>query len=100
MVGQGTRRQSTVLPSKRAAGMRGMSTDAGDEGPVLPPRDPRRKPRGTTVNLPGYMWDQLDEIADASGEYSRNEVIQLFLENRILAWQREQATKKGTKKNT
>jgi hypothetical protein len=44
------------------------------------------------------MWDQLAEIARASGEYSRNEVIQLFLENRITAWHKELASKRSVKK--
>lgn len=69
-----------------------------DEGPVLPPKDPRRRSRGTTINLPQYMWDELDHISEASGEYSRNEVIQLFLENRIAAWHKEQSAKKTSKK--
>ena len=98
MSGSGARRPSAVLPSRRVLEKRGMSADPGDDGPVLPPRDPRRKSRGTTVNLPVYMWDELDEIAEASGEYSRNEVIQLFLENRISAWRKEQSSQKGTKK--
>lgn len=75
-----------------------MSSDPLEEGPVLPPRDPLRKPRGTTINLPQYLWDELDQIAESSKEYSRNEVIQLFLENRVTAWRKEQNTKKAPKK--
>lgn len=91
------RRPSVVLPPKRLQRPGKMSTDP-EEGPVLPPKDPRRKTRGTTINLPGYMWDELDRIAELSGEYSRNEVIQLFLENRIAAWHKEQSAKKTPKK--
>lgn len=91
------RRPSAVLPPKRMGRPGKMSVDPED-GPVLPPRDPRRKSRGTTINLPEYVWDELDRIAEMSGEYSRNEVIQIFLENRIAAWNREQSAKRTPKK--
>lgn len=94
----GARRTSSVLPPRRLRGVEKMSPNSNEEWPVLPPKDPKQKPRGTTVNLPGYMWDQLDEIAKASGEYSRNEVIQFFLENRIAAWREEMSARKSTKK--
>jgi hypothetical protein len=75
-----------------------MNSDPDDEGAVLPPKDPKKQLKQTTLALPVYMWDQLAEIARASGEYSRNEVIQLFLENRITAWHKELASKRSVKK--
>ena len=69
----------------------------GERPPVVPPRDPSKKPKQISVYLPKYIWDRLDEIARVSGEYTRNEIIQLFLENRIAAWLDEQ-TRKNTKK--
>ena len=92
------RRRSMVLPPKRLRDTNKMNSDPEDEGAVLPPKDPKQKLRQTTLALPVYMWDQLADIAKASGEYSRNEVIQLFLENRIAAWLKEQNHKKGVKK--
>lgn len=74
-----------------------MNSDPPEKGarPVLPPRDPAKKPKQSSVYLPKYLWDVLDEIAEASGEYTRNEVIQLFLEDRVRAWQEEQQAKRN-----
>lgn len=90
------RKPSAVLPPKGFKGGGRVSTDSSEEGPVLPPKDPRLKSLGKSVYLPHTLWDALQEIADASGEYSRNEVIQKFLENRVSAWRKEQASKRKT----
>lgn len=60
------------------------------DGPVLPEKDPGGKILQRSVGLRQRVWDALSEIAKASG-YSRNEVIALFLQNRIDAWQRERS---------
>jgi hypothetical protein len=76
-----------------------MSGPSEDEGPVLP-RKPKKKERpGRTIYLDPSVWERLDQIAEATGgEYSRNEVIEYFLLNRIAAWDREQASKKARAK--
>jgi hypothetical protein len=59
------------------------------EGRVLPPKDQRKKGRGSTVWMEAWVWDELDAIAEESGEYSRNEVIQRACERLITAWHAE-----------
>lgn len=61
--------------------------------PVLPPRE-RTSKVNKSVYLPAELWEALEVIAQASGEYSRNEVIEHFLRNRVNAWNREQAAKR------
>jgi hypothetical protein len=68
-----------------------MSHDEDEDGPVIPPKDPRMKKENRTAYLAVWLWEELDAIAKASGEYSRNELMQLWLENRIAAWRKEQA---------
>ena len=92
------RKASAVLPPKGFKGGSRVNSESDGEGPVLPPKDPRQKSLGKSVYLPHTLWDALQEIANASGEYSRNEVIQKFLENRVLAWRKEQASKRKPNK--
>jgi len=73
-----------------------MSEGQG-EGPVLPPK-PKRKMRGVSIYLDDGLWEKLDQIAKASGEYTRNEVVTVFLRNRVEAWEKEQGERKPGKK--
>lgn len=60
-----------------------------DNGPVLPPKDTGEKMRGSTVYLPQRMWNALDAITKENPDYSRNEVIQSFLADRIRAYMKQ-----------
>lgn len=54
-----------------------------DAVPTLPPKDPRdigpkAKMKQNSVNLPLWLWERLDEIAEQNG-YTRNEAINALL---------------------
>ena len=68
--------------------------------PILPPKGD--KTRGSSVYLTDATWERLTEIAEQSKSedphgkgYSRNEVIQHFLDWAIREYESERRAKKG-----
>jgi hypothetical protein len=78
------------------------ATAAGaDEVTMLPPK---KKPRGSSVYLMDETWDALQEIADETkGQdphgipYTRNDVIQSFLDWAIREYRKEQGPSKKSR---
>jgi hypothetical protein len=77
-----------MLDRKEVGGRMTREPSNGDRVPILEPKDPRDLDRrSSSVNLPSWMWERLEEIVSESG-YSRNEIAERF-----LRWAFDQYTK-------
>jgi hypothetical protein len=96
------KKNSTVLP-KKTPKSQSLEADPREEGPVLPRKDPALQGVQLSVYLPRWLWAALEEISASTvlplrpgdkkerREYTRNEVIEYFLRNRVAAWRAEQS---------
>jgi hypothetical protein len=62
----------------------------GRVSPILPPRGPAGPFTQATIRLPKPLLELIERIAEEEG-YSRNEVVQHFLQYAITEFQRERA---------